>query len=57
MTNKELQELLSKMPDNYLVAARWSKEPDNPCPIIRVDWWQRDIYGYIKESIIEIVFE
>lgn len=57
MTNKELQELLSKMPDHYLVAVKWVKEPNNPCPIIRVDWGQRDIYGYVKESIIEIVFE
>lgn len=37
MTNKELQELLSKMPDHFIVAAKWVKEPDNPCPIIRVD--------------------
>jgi hypothetical protein len=56
MTNKELQELLSKMPDHYEVTAKWVKEPDNPCPIIRVDWGA-DIYGLYKESIIEIVFE
>ena len=57
MTNRELQELLSKMPDHYQVAAKWVGEPDNPCPIIRVDWGQIDICGLAKESIIEIVFE
>ena len=57
MTNKELQKLLSKMPDHYEVTAKWVKEPDNPCPIIRVDWGQMEISGLYKESIIEIVFE